>query len=197
MLASELRYEAMRSHVGDTGSLDADAVRELYRTLEDQARQRLAEWFQGDIKVQRSADMRYGEQIYEIDVALDAIDFTADDLLDHMKQAFEQRHEELYTYSLNQQEPVLINARVAAIGELPVPPAEPVAGNKQPAATTGQRRIYLGEWLQAPVYRFDELAQDQMIGGPALIESDTTTVLLRPGDSARTTAQRWLDIGVS
>jgi N-methylhydantoinase A len=197
MLASELRYEAMRSHVGDTGSLDAAAVRELYRELEQQARTRLSEWFQGDIKVQRIAEMRYGEQIFEIDVALDAIDFTADDLPARMKQAFEQRHEALYTYSLKQQEPVLINARVAAIGELPVPPAEPVAVNKEPAAAVGRRRIYLGEWLAAPVYRFDELARDQLIEGPALIESDTTTVLLRPGDRARVTAQRWLDIALA
>jgi N-methylhydantoinase A len=50
--------------------------------------------------------------------------------------------------------------------------------------------------LPAPVYEFEALAEGQVIEGPAIVESDTTTVLLRAGDRAVTTAQRWLDITV-
>ena len=141
--------------------------------------------------------MRYGEQIYEIDVPLEDIDFADSDVLAKLKQAFEQRHEALYTYSLKEQEPVLINARVAAIGKLPATPAEPVANdNNGDAAAIGSREIYLGQWLSVPVYAFEQLATAQIIDGPALVESETTTVLLRPGDRATTTLHRWLDIEV-
>ena len=37
----------------------------------------------------------------------------------------------------------------------------------------------------------------QAIEGPAVIESATTTVLLRPGDRATTTRFGWLDIDVA
>ena len=47
-----------------------------------------------------------------------------------------------------------------------------------------------------PVYAFDALAPGQAIDGPAVIESATTTVLLRPGDRMRTTGFGWLDIQV-
>jgi N-methylhydantoinase A len=48
-----------------------------------------------------------------------------------------------------------------------------------------------------PIYAFDALAPDQAIEGPAVIESATTSVLLRLGDRARTTAFGWLDIQVA
>jgi N-methylhydantoinase A len=47
-----------------------------------------------------------------------------------------------------------------------------------------------------PVYDFAAIAADQALAGPAIVESDTTTVLLRPGDTARFDARGWLDITV-
>ena len=194
MLGTELRLEAIRSHVGDTGDLDPDALRALYDELEADGRARVRGWTDGAIGSRRSAEMRYGEQVYEIDVPLDGVDFDSPALADELKRAFEDRHEELYTYSLGDQDPVLINARVTTSGALPAPPVEPEAPRGEPAAPVGGRAIWLGEWLEAPVYGFDTLAGGQVLTGPAIVESDTTTVLLRPGDEATTTPERWLDI---
>ena len=47
-----------------------------------------------------------------------------------------------------------------------------------------------------PVLAFEALAPAQAITGPAIVESPTTTVLLRPRDVARVTAQGWLDVAV-
>ena len=138
--------------------------------------------------------MRYGEQIFEIDVPLDQIDFAAPDLLDQIKAAFEHRHEALYTYSLADQDPVLVNARIATIGALPALPEEPLMAAGPDTAPMGHRSIYLGQWLEAPVYDFDRLSAGQNIAGPALVVSETTNVLLRPGDQATTTPHGWLDI---
>ncbi len=46
------------------------------------------------------------------------------------------------------------------------------------------------------MFRFDALAPDQELRGPAIVESETTTVLLRPGDRARMDGRGWLDIAV-
>lgn len=196
MLATELRYEISRSHIGDTGDLDANAVRQLFDKLEGSAHDHMAGWFDGDIRCERTADMRYGEQIFEIDVSLADIDFTSADLLDKIKLAFERRHDELYTYALPDQEPVLINARVASIGTLQAPPAAPDIAAGTPAQEISRRRIFLGDWVEAPVFPFADLVPGQEISGPAIIEAATTTVLLREGDHATTTAQGWLDITV-
>ena len=197
MLTSDLRYEIARSHIGDASRLDAGALRALYAELEAEGRTRLAEAsFEGRVRVQRSADMRYGEQIFEVGVELDGIDWQLPDLLQRLADAFHCRHKQLYTYALPDQEAVLVNARVAVSGVLPSPPREPGLPARPPASPFARRRIYLGDWHSVPVFDLEALAPGQAVDGPALVESATTTVLLRPGDRARTTAIGWLDIAV-
>jgi N-methylhydantoinase A len=197
MLTSDLRYEIAQSHVGDASQLDADALRMLYGELEAEGRRRLAAAaFEGMVRVQRSADMRYGEQIFEVNVSLSGVDWGAEDLLQQLAAAFHQRHQELYTYALREQEAVLVNARVAVIGELPSPPREPGLEERMPAAPRGSRRVWLGGWQEVPLLDFEALAPGQEIDGPAIVEAPTTTVLLRPGDHARTNAIGWLDIRI-
>jgi N-methylhydantoinase A len=197
MLTSDLRYEIAQSHVGDMSRLDADALRTLFGELEAEGRRRLtAAGFEGNVRVQRSADMRYGEQIFEVNVALEGIDWGATDLLRRLAAAFHRRHEELYTYALPDQEAVLVNARVAVIGELPAPPREPDLMARAPAAPRGSRRVWLGGWREVPVLAFEALAPGQEIDGLAIVEAPTTTVLLRAGDRARANAIGWLEIQI-
>lgn len=197
MLACDLRYEIARTHIGDASRLDAGSLRALFRDMEAEGRARLAAASHtGVVRVQRSADMRYGEQIFEVNVPLDGIDMDGADLVARMADAFHIRHEELYTYCLPDQEAVLVNARVAVVGELPALPQEPNLETRLPAEPRGRRKVFIGAWREVPVYALDDLAPGQSIAGPAVVESATTTVLLRPKDIARTTAFGWLDIGV-
>lgn len=197
MLTTDLRYEVSRTKIGEIGQMSPAELQILFGGLEDAARGALESWFDGDIRTSRTADMRYGEQIFEIDVDLNHIDPADEGAPRAAKKAFEARHEDLYTYSLPDREPVLVNARVAAIGALSAPPAEPPVPGGPDVAPSGTRKIYLGGWVEAPVFAFAELPSGQSIPGPALIESDTTTVLLRSGDTALVTKAGWLDIKIS
>ncbi len=196
MLATDLRFEISRTHVGDTRMLEADAIRDLYASMEQEGRSRLARVFDGEVAVRRSADMRYGEQIFEIDVPLDGVDFAGAGLIEDITQRFHRRHEDLFTYSLPDQESVLVNARLAAIGRLPVLPQEPEVRDREPAEPRTMRRAYLGGWQDLPVFDLETLCPDQVITGPAIIESATTTVVLRAGDSAVPSGALWLDITI-
>ena len=236
MLASDLRYEIVRTHIGDMGgdtggdrrrgrfaippgeiadapnrradgrgagsshanALDAGRLDALYGEMEAEGRARLAEAaFEGGIHCRRSADMRYGEQIFEVEVPLDDVDWSGTDPVAAIADAFHHRHEELYTYSLRDQEAVLVNARLAVVGRLPAVPAEPALAQGPPASPGAVRRVHLGGWRELPVYELDALAPTQRIKGPAIVESAATTVLLRAGDTARTTPQGWLDVDVA
>jgi N-methylhydantoinase A len=198
MLACNLRCEVARTRIGDASRLDAGEVRAAFRDMESEGRRRLeSASFSGPVSVRPSADMRYGEQVFEVGVPLDHIDFEAPDMLEQMAAAFHARHEQLYTYSLRDQEAVLVNARVAVIGELPALPQEPALPARPPVRPASERQIYLGGWREVPIYAFDALAPGQVIEGPAVIESPTTSVLLRSGDRCRTTDFGWLDIEVS
>jgi N-methylhydantoinase A len=195
MLTSDLRYEVSRTHYGAAARITADEVRELFAGLEQQAAGRLRSWFNGTISIERSAEMRYGEQIFEIDVSLDGLDWNAPDLVDQIEDRFHVRHEELYTYASRGQEVVFVNARVAAVGEV----ARLDEGAREAAASgacspRGTRQAFFGGWREVPVYALDDLQPGHALTGPAIIEAETTTVLVDTGDRITVNALGWLDI---
>jgi len=196
MLATDLRYEVVRTHIGDVKHMGAAALRRVFAQMEAEGRRRLSPAFKGPVRVHRAVDMRYGEQIFEIPVSLDGLDLAAPDLLKEVVERFHRRHEELYTYSVRDQEVVLVNARVAVVGELPALPQEPALPARPPAPPRARRRVYLGEWREVPVFDLDALAPGQRLEGPAIVEAATTTVLLRAGERAVVTPLGWLDISV-
>jgi len=196
MLATDLRFEVARTHIGDARALDGAAVKFLFDGMEAEGMRRLRASFAGPARAARSVDMRYGEQVFEITVPLDEVDWQAADPLPQIVELFHRRHEQLYTYAMPDQEAVLVNARVAVSGILEELPREPELPVGPPAAPHGERQIYLDDWTMAPVYRFNALAPAQQIAGPAIVESAMTTILLRPSDTATVTPHGWLDIDV-
>ncbi|MBL8689768.1 MAG: hydantoinase/oxoprolinase family protein [Rhodospirillaceae bacterium] len=196
MLATDLRYEVARTHIGDAKQLSPAALKKLYEEMAAEGRARLPATFDGPIRIHYGADMRYGEQIFEVAVPLDGVDWTADDPMPEIVERFHQRHTDLFTYALRDQEVVLVNARVAVVGVLPDLPKEPTLPDRVTSQPMARRRIHLDRWIEAPVYDFDAVARGQVIDGPAIVESATTTVLLRKGDRATVTPEGWLDIAV-
>jgi N-methylhydantoinase A len=196
MLATDLRYELVESHVGDLRALRPAALRRLFARMESQARRRLGR-FEGEVRIRRAMDMRYGEQVFEITVPIDDVDLETGDPLKEIVERFHQRHEALYTYSLRDQDVVLVNARVTAVGTLPALPEEPALPARAAGAPRSHRRVYLGAWHEVAVHDLDALAPGQTIDGPAVLEAETTTVLLRPADRATVTPLGWLDIEVT
>src|SRR6266404_2356052 len=193
MLATDLRYEFVRTHVGEAGQVGAGRLRRLFAEMEAEGRRRLGKSFTGRVDVRRSVDMRYGEQTFEIQVLLDGVDVEAKDLMGQVVDRFHRRHEELYTYSAPGQDVVLVNVRAAVIGRLPALPAEQARRVAVPAAPRS-RRVYLERWMEVPVYEMDGVVEGQEVKGPAIFESATPTVLIREREHARVTAEGWLDI---
>lgn len=200
MLATDLRFELVRTHVGEVQAVGTTELRRLFEAMETEGRTRLAASFSGPVRVARSLDIRYGEQIFEIPVSLEGVDPQSPDLVEQAIERFHRRHEELFTYSAPDQEVVLVNARLAVIGELPVLPEESARVQPNDAlgsgglAPRGNRRVFSGSWREVPVYDLDALPPGQEMAGPAIFESATTTVLIRDRDRALVTPHGWLDI---
>ena len=193
MLNTDLRIELMRS-LSQRRGIDTDALRAAFADMQREGRGRLS-WFDGEVVTRHSADMRYGEQVFEIAVDLDGLDWDAVDLAERIEAAFHRAHEALYTYSLRDQDVVLVNARLSVLGRL-----ASVSGTRAAARTTAasqsRQRVWLHGWAEVPVFDFGALAVDQVLEGPAIVASATTTVLLRAGESARFDARGWLNVDV-
>src|SRR4051794_14269212 len=195
MLTSDLRYEMSRTHYGAGLRISPGEVRSLFAQLEQQAASRLRSWFGGPVTIERSAELRYGEQIFEIDVALNDLDWNSAGLVDQIEERFHRRHEELYTYSSHGQEVVFVNARVAAIGQVAsssqdVRPASASAAS-MPRTT---REAFFGKWCEVPVYSLGSLSPGQSLEGAAIIEAETTTIVVNAGDRLTVNRFGWLEI---
>jgi N-methylhydantoinase A len=190
MLNTDLRVELTRGQ-SQSGGIDIAGLTASLAQMEQEGRARLS-WFDGEIIIRHSADMRYGEQVFEINVPLDGVARDREAIED----AFHASHERLYTYALRDQDVVLVNAGVSVIGRLPAAPVATRDGVGSPSAAKSRRQVFLGGWTEVPVYDFATLAPRQEIEGPLIVESDTTTVLLRNEETARFDPRGWLDIAL-
>lgn len=190
MLRTDLRFEVTRS----VNAMPGDAeIRSLFAAQEADARARMQTWFQGEITATRSADMRYGDQVFEVSVNLDGLDWEAPDIAKRVKAAFHAQHRALFTYDLPEDEVVLVNARVAALGRLSGDAGRMPA---LPPEAPARRRVFLGGWQEVAVHSFGALEDGAAIHGPAIVESATTTILLLPGDEARMDGRGWLMVAL-
>jgi N-methylhydantoinase A len=195
MLAGDLRWDLVRTCFApanqDIGTLLAPA----FAAIEAEGARRAGA---GDaIRFSRSADMRLGEQVYEITVDLDGLSFTDAQFPARLRERFHRRHQELYGYSSPAREPMVVNLRLAVTGGLAAPPVEPVVAHAGTPEARTVRRTWQGRWVETFVFDLDRLPADAVIEGPALFESATTTVLIRAGERARVTAHGWLDIDLT
>jgi N-methylhydantoinase A len=89
----------------------------------------------------------------------------------------------------------LVNYRAVGIGRIPSPALTPGADADSDVAVRGTRRIYLGEWVEAEVYRASELGAGWSASGPAVIEGELTTVLV--GVDEAVTAGRFGELRIT
>uniref|UniRef100_UPI0013D39B5A hydantoinase/oxoprolinase family protein n=1 Tax=Pseudooceanicola aestuarii TaxID=2697319 RepID=UPI0013D39B5A len=199
MLASDLRTEATRSRPMDATGLTDPAIRAVLAELEAEARAQMPEALALDLRAEPSAEMRYGEQIFEIDVPLDGLDLAAPGLAEAVRQRFHARHEALYTYASPEQEVDLVNARVAVVGAVERGDmARRLAPADGPARPVASRPVWQsGTQAGIAVYDLAMLAPGHTLSGPCMVVSETTSVLLGRGDRARLTDHGWLDITVA
>lgn len=144
------------------------------------------------IEIQRSLDVRYRGQSYELNVPY-SVDFEAD---------FMAAHTALYGYGYTDKELEIVNLRVRAIGL--VETVSLPAVKSRPIVTVSQPQKFVSVEFQAgkqsiPLYIYEQLAPHCRIDGPALIVSDDTTILVKEMDMVSVDAYQNLliDIGQS
>lgn len=200
MLASDLRYELARSHLTETSTLSDMDLSHLITAIRSEAIEKsgFPPEVHDSVLFEYSAEMRYGDQIFEVDVPLPGIDLTSPGLVSLVEAQFHKRHEELFTYSSPSHPVEIVNLRVAVV----VPSNFTISGTPsqikpvQYATTNKRQAILSGQIQMVDVYALEDLQFGQYIRGPALIESENTTVLLLESDGARMTEHGWLDIDV-
>ncbi|SDJ02412.1 hydantoinase/oxoprolinase family protein [Salipiger marinus] len=134
-------------------------------------------------RAERSADMRYAGQAYELRVTLDPGAEAAD-----YAEAFHREHERIYGFR-DTVAPVEIGTiRLAMIGEGRPLAASAATGDGAPLRS--RRPVFhKGQWHDAAVFDRQKLGEGAHLPGPAVVEQPETTTVILPGWAARVDAQ--------
>ena len=198
MLNTDIKYDYFRSYPASLDRIDLHELRSILNELGAQGREKLlSQGVKEDaVEIQYSADMRYLDQIYEVTVPLPDPTLSDSEFVADITSNFHRRYEELYSYNQQDQEVRLVTMRVAAIGTLPRIAQLDQTGDGDTAVPVGSRRVYMGEWLDVPTYAADGLPAGTEIPGPAILESEFTTILVWSGDQATVDAMGGVELAI-
>jgi N-methylhydantoinase A len=165
-------------------------IAEAFRSLADQAQ----EWFEHeDIapdnqRTNRTVDMRYAGQNYELSVPLEDGPMS----LAVLAKDFAAIHRRLYGFAPDDEPVQLVTFRVEAMGIVPKATLTRSTGAGC-TAQTEQRPVWqTGGFADCAVYDRDRLAPGDSFAGPAIVEQMDATTFVPAGMTAR--VDPWLNL---
>ena len=134
-----------------------------------------------------SADMRYLDQILEVNVPVPDLSQEDSVVLEQWSANLHQRYQELYSYQQSDQEIRLVTLRVSVFGALPSVNLPSRGRGQDGGCSEGERTVYLGGGQKSQSTIWTSLPAQWEMEGPAIVESDFTTILVQAGTGHRRT----------
>ncbi|SDG90468.1 hydantoinase/oxoprolinase family protein [Klenkia brasiliensis] len=188
LLTVDVRNDYVQTMIAKHTALDAGAVAGAFAELEARAGTALdGEGFaRDDQRMQRTADLRYVGQAFEVRVPVP--DGELDDAaLATVADAFHAAHHQLYGYDFRtdpRQAVEWVNLRVSGIGPIRRPDLVAAPDRTEGSvvdAVTGTRRVFFDDWVETPLYARTRLQPGDVVAGPAVVEEFGSTVPVHPG----------------
>lgn len=201
LLVAPMKVDRVRTRFARLAELDRAEIEALLQSMESQLRDELVEAGApaAEVRFQRSADMRYVGQGFEVETALPAT--LGADWQPEVEARFTQAYTRCFGRPLEGQRVEAVNWRVE--GFAPTPALAGAAARSEPArspAAPARRRPAwfpdAGDFIDTPVIAAHALAAGVEHSGPALVEQPGSTVVIGPGDRFRLDASGHLRITV-
>jgi N-methylhydantoinase A len=177
MLHTDVQHDFKTTFYGFWDQIAPQALGLEFARLEAEGRARLAK--EGvaarAMAFERHGDFRYQGQEYVLTIPVtgEPVDIIG------VRKAFDEAYDRQYGHSSPEGRVEVVNLRVAAIGRLERPRAPDAAIVPRQGDRT--RKVYFaGQEMNTAIIQRDQIALDQIIDGPAIIEEPTATTLLPP-----------------
>jgi N-methylhydantoinase A len=180
---AEARADAAQTRVLEVSASTAAELDAVFAELELEVTAALAgEGIRaGSVRHERSADMRYRGQEHAVRVPIATEPVSAATV----EADFHALHRQKYTFDLEGDLVEIVTCHVSAFGgRATLPPPPPPPGKATPAAK-GRRRVdFDADGLhEAPVFDRGALPVGFETPGPVVVEDETTTALVHPGQT--------------
>ena len=201
MLVAPKSFDSVQSYISRLDSVDWDHVSSIYEVMESSAVELLTEAGveAGDIGMERSADMRYVGQGFEIVVPVPG-GRLGPGLEEELASTFSETYEALFGRTLTDVPVETITWRLSASEPPPRPDIRfSAAGSGDyPRGVKGERQVLLteeGRYVDCPVFDRYRLEPGAAVDGPAIVEERESTVFVGP--DARCTIDDHLNLVMS
>jgi N-methylhydantoinase A len=179
-LVADLRADFVRTIIAESAHLEQTALDAAFAGVHADALAWLEMQQIGveEVLYQRSVDMRYKGQSFEIAVDLPTATHSIDDLV----AAFGARYRAIYGYADAEAATEIINIRGTIVGRMRRPELARITPAEGEIAPRGARQVrYNGDALQVAVYDRASLGAGDSFKGPAIVEQYDTTTFITPG----------------
>lgn len=138
-----------------------------------------------DVEVSWSAEARYTDQAWEIEVPLRRGTFETGRDLDALVEDFHQMHQDVFAVSDPGAGIEVVSWNAEARCRIGSGKPGRLARDDRPAKLpTRSVRFIGGGWVDADVHRLESIPQEQLLGGPVVVESDFTSIVVDAGATA-------------
>ncbi len=185
ILAADLRHAYTQTLNRGLDELDAEEMNGVVTDLRKQGEAQLsADGVAADtMSFAVTMDMRYAGQEHNVNVPAPS-SFDANEM-NRVAQRFHAAHRQLYTFELADEPVMVTNIRVDAIGQQPTPKLKRWTVNGAPAEARKGKRLALFTlaqgFISTPIYDRNRLGVGRVVEGPCIVEEETSTTIVHPG----------------
>jgi N-methylhydantoinase A len=187
-MMSDLTSQWRRTFFASSDAFDFAGVNEVLNELEDQCRIFIEGPGKASLKqsIEFVAEARYRDQVWEIDVPLPTRRFKQQDDLVAFVESFHRAHENVFAVRDAGSVVEVVGWAASVRCQLREAEAGSLVAGVTGDSVEATRQVYFGEegWLKAAVHRFETIGREDVLRGPAIIESPFTSIVLHPGTVA-------------
>ncbi|HET7681291.1 MAG TPA: hydantoinase/oxoprolinase family protein [Xanthobacteraceae bacterium] len=189
LVMSDVKHDYIQSRMMPLAKIAPKDLIHMFDQLAAQALDDLrADGFTADtIRIQRSLDMRYAGQGYEITIPCEPEMMTAEGLL-ALRKSFDEVHRGMFGHMAPDEPVEIVSYRVRGVGM--VPPVEMPrferSGTALKDALRETRKVrFDGKTIDCPIYQRERLDVGLTFNGPAVLDQFDCTTVICPGQTVR------------
>jgi N-methylhydantoinase A len=187
MTVTDVRHDLSRADRVLSRDLTPETIAAEFAPLEQDARSLLSEeGFETEgTELRRFVDARYPNQVHELTIPVPAGELPVES--GQLEATFHEHHRIQFSYAIPELPVEILHWRVSGIGRTGTMVDRnggPAATPKRQATPWGTRAVFFDEldgYTDVDIFKLDELRPGDWLEGPAVVESETTTIIAPPG----------------
>lgn len=187
LLMTDMRQDL--AHAYRSKEVNADQIETQFTELENKLIERFKKQgiSEDRVSLNRSADLRYEGQSYELTVPVTDLESVNQQAVKETIDNFFEKHERLYGHAAVDEPVEFVTLRVT--GSVSMPTLESHVKISGSEAHQGKREIYFKDvgFIDADIYERGALGINETVTGPAIIEESTSTSIVPPDYNATVT----------